>query len=285
MVRDLWRRHRKRLVLGLLLGFMAASGGCRREEGATKTKPSIAVTNTYLAAAVRDLWGDKGEVFCLAEPGMCPGHFDMTAGQVNRLRKSRLLLRFDFQKGLDKQLARLVEAGLVVYPIEIGSVTCVPEAYLSVCRQTAEALSEAGYGDKSVFEQRFGEIQHRLKGLSEKVRQMVAVEAMPGTTAVVSDHQEALARMLGLEVVGIFRGREKATPGRINECLEAARSRSIRFVIANRQEGTQLAKALSERLEARLLVFSNFPESPDGPDGFDRLLLQNVGELLGKTIP
>jgi hypothetical protein len=51
-------------------------------------------------------------------------------------------------------------------------------------------------------------------------------------------------------------------------------------VIANRQEGTALAKALADRLNAKMVVFGNFPTGQGNTYAFDSLLLENVSGLL-----
>jgi ABC-type Zn uptake system ZnuABC Zn-binding protein ZnuA len=55
----------------------------------------IAVSNSYLGAAVHDVLGQGTPLMLLAEPGMCPGDFDLRPSQDQQLRACRLLLRFD----------------------------------------------------------------------------------------------------------------------------------------------------------------------------------------------
>ena len=62
--------------------------------------------------------------------------------------------------------------------------------------------------------------------------------------------------------------------------IKKAEGQNVRFVIANKQEGTALAKALSERLGAKAVVFSNFPEFRREARGFNNLLRANVDALL-----
>jgi ABC-type Zn uptake system ZnuABC Zn-binding protein ZnuA len=61
---------------------------------------------------VVELAGDGVAIMRLAEPGMCPGHFDMRPSQVESLRGCRVLLRLDFQQSLDRKLAGVSGEGL-----------------------------------------------------------------------------------------------------------------------------------------------------------------------------
>jgi len=65
-------------ALGLLLC------GCRdnRDEA---SGVEIAVSNSYLGSVVAELCGDDTDVLCLAPPGMCPGHFDISPLQVEQV--------------------------------------------------------------------------------------------------------------------------------------------------------------------------------------------------------
>ena len=102
-------------------------------------------------------------------------------------------------------------------------------------------------------------------------------------TVLVSKHQEVFARWLGLKPVGTFRGSDMETPGPIQSALENAAKQPVRWVLANQQEGTELAQSLAKRLSVKMVVFSNFP----GPGGeglerpaFDSLVRENVGRLI-----
>jgi len=83
-----------------------------------------------------------------------------------------------------------------------------------------------------------------------------------------------------LETVATFVGSDIETVAGIEQCIRKAEGQEVRFVISNKQEGTALAKALAERLGARAVVFSNFPELTGRLSGFDELLRANVDALL-----
>ena len=78
---------------------------------------------------------------------------------------------------------------------------------------------------------------------------------------------------------GPFVGSDAETVSNVSDCLEKAAGKNVRFVIANKQEGTALAESLAERLGVEVVVFSNFPELSDS-EGFEDLLRANVGALI-----
>ena len=271
-------------VLSYILVFSVACGllvaGCGNKPG-EESHAEIAVTNSYLGCAVRELCGDDTEVLCLAPPGMCPGHFDISPLQVKQLCGCRILLLFDFQKQVEGALSRVKERGLKTALVRETGGLCVPETYLAVCREVSDILSSEYPERKARYQRRLGVIEKDLKHLQEELLEKVAQGDISSAKVLVSNHQVDFASWLGLETVATFVGSDIETVAGIEHCIRKAEDQGVRFVIANKQEGTALAKALAERLGARAVVFSNFPELSGGASGFGALLRANVKALLG----
>ncbi len=263
----------------VFLALLLPAGGCREGSAATDA-PEIAVTNSYLEAAVRDLCGDDVQIMALAPPGMCPGHFDVSPGQVRQLGRCRILLLFDFQSQIESTLSRLRDNGLQMHRVDLPAGLCVPDTYLIACRQVAEILAGEFPERAEQLTRRLALIEERLGALSDELRAAVADAGSVAAPVLTSHRQAKFAEWLGLDVVATFVGSDTETVGRIDHALRQAAGRQVRFVIANQQEGTGLARALADRLSAQAVVFSNFPpQVAEGPT-FDALLRGNVERLL-----
>jgi zinc transport system substrate-binding protein len=266
------------LVFSVACGLLVA--GCGNKPG-EEIHPEIAVTNSYLACAVRELAGDDMEVMCLAPPGMCPGHFDISPIQVKQLCGCRVLLLFDFQKQLEGTLSRLKERGLKTALVTKTGGLCVPETYLAACRQISEILSSEYPEKKARYQQRLTVLEKDLKYLREELLEKVRRAGISSARVLVSNHQVDFVSWLGLETIATFVGSDIETVAGVEQCIKKAEDQGVRFVIANKQEGTALAKALAERVGAKSVVFSNFPELGGSSSGFSALLRDNVQALLG----
>ncbi|MBN1505831.1 MAG: zinc ABC transporter substrate-binding protein [Sedimentisphaerales bacterium] len=251
--------------------------GCR-DEGARREAPEIAVTNSYLACAVRDLCGPGTGILCLAPPGMCPGHFDLSPADVRRLAGCRMLLLFDFQQSVEQTLTRLRDKGLKTHLVRAPAGLCVPENYLAVCEETSRILAEAYPRQADGIRERLSAIRERMERLGVETKDAVRRSVASSAAVLVSNHQAGFAQWLGLEPVATFVGTDVETASNIDQCLKKATGQGVRYVIANQQEGTALADALAERLQVKAVVFSNFPQSGDGA-GFDLLVRENVRRL------
>lgn len=266
------------LVAGILVSTCLFASGCG-EGPAVESKYAIAVTNSYLQCAVQDVWGEDVAILCLAPPGMCPGHFDISPVQVRQLKGCKLLLRFDFQQGIEDRLTRLRDDGLDMESVPAPTGLCVPDSYKAVCRRVCEVLSQAYPQDAARFETRLEAIDTRLDALAGELQNAVRDSGIAAAAVLTSNHQAEFVKWLGLDPVATFVGSDTETVANIDHCLKMTAGRDIRFVIANRQEGIALAQALAERCQARAVVFSNFPDAGEQGTGFDRLLRDNVGLL------
>ncbi len=258
-----------------VFGFTFAVVGCNKSDSPKKSE--IAVTNSYLEAVVRDLLGKDISVLTLAEPGMCPGHFDIKPSQVQELRSSKLLIRFDFQKGLEAKLSRLSEGGLKFVQVCVAGGLCEPASYLSSCRQVAESLVEADMLTRKQANDRLAEIRGRIDRRQAWCRQQL--DGFIDRPVIASVHQKAFCEWLGLKVVATFRGADVESVQQIDNAISAGQQAEVKLVIANLPEGKKVAEALAARLGARVVVFQNFPKAGnDFP--YDDLLVGNVSELL-----
>ena len=265
------------LMLSVVYGLLAT--GCEKKTD-MENHADVAVTNSYLGCAVLDLCGDDMEVLCLAPPGMCPGHFDISPSQVRQLCDCRVLLLFDFQKQVAETLSRMKEKGLKTAFVEESGGLCVPETYLTACRKISEILSTEYPERKVQYQQRLQVIENNLKQLRQELFERMRQAGISSAKVLASNYQADFADWLGLETIATFIGSDIETVTGIDRCIRKAEGQNIRFVIANKQEGTALAKALAERLGAKSVVFSNFPELEKQARGFDNLLRANVDSLI-----
>jgi zinc transport system substrate-binding protein len=253
--------------------------GCENKTD-VENRAEIAVTNSYLGSVVLDLCGDDTEVLCLAPPGMCPGHFDISPIQVKQLCDCKILLLFDFQKQIIQTLSRVKEQGLKTALVGEPGGLCVPQTYQAICRKVSEILSTEFPERKAQYEQRLQVIENNVKQLRRELLEKIKRTGLSEAKVLASNHQADFAKWLGLETIATFVGSDIETVAGIDRCIKKAEGQEIRFVIANKQEGTALAKALAERLNARVVVFSNFPELRGQTGGFDTLLHANVEALI-----
>jgi zinc transport system substrate-binding protein len=263
-----------------IVGLLLALGGCGpARDGAA---PRVAASNTLLECAVQDVMGAPVPVLRLAEPGMCPGHFDVRPSQIEALRHSTLLFRLDFQKGLDARLAA-VGPGLRIVEVGLPGGLAEPASYLAACRQVAQALVASGVLERNRADEALERIEARIERRVLAVRTRLA--PLEGWPVVASAHQARFCRWAGLEVVVAFTAADAAAVGAVDAAVRAGVEAGARAVIANRPEGRRMADAMADRLGAPVAVLDNFPAPGEGHAPWDDLLEGNVEALRRALLP
>lgn len=273
-------RLSRRIAIALALAAVAACG-CRRQ--AVSAPAAVAATNSYLECVARDLLGPDTAVMRLAEPGMCPGHFDVRPSQAEALRRARVLLRFDFQRSLDAVVGGASGSGPRVAEVRIAGGLCEPDSYLIACHQTADALVDCGLLDRAAADRRLDEIAKRVEETASRCRRQTG--GLEGLPVLASAHQEAFCRWLGLNVVATFAAADLATVADVDRAVREGERFGARLVVANLPEGRRTADALAERLGAKVVVFGNFPALGSGQESFDDLLADNITRLAEAAEP
>lgn len=265
------------LILAILLNYVGCSSKQRSRE-----KPSIGVTTSWLEAAVRDVAGQDVDVVCLLPPGDCPGHFDLSPGMVRRLSRCEILFRFGFQSGVDEKLSGLTSRGLRIVEVVRTDGLCIPDVYLDACGQIADVLGGTSAAAEELRD-RLSTVESRLSGLSASVHRKIEDAGLRGEKVLCSDRQEQFCRWLGLDVAATFPRADDMSSSSLQELLSTAQKSNVRAVIANLQEGRKAADSIAQRLDATVIVFSNFPSKEAAQAGFEELLLDNVRSLIEGT--
>lgn len=286
-----------RWIVGVLLALSAA--GCEKAGGpiveasqadATATSPkepkdfSAAVSSPYLEAAVREVSHRDMRLVRLAGPSMCPGHFDMRPSQIRELADCDLLVRFDFQKGLDKRFGAEQGDSRRTAVVAAHGGLGVPDSYVSVCRQVADHLIQAGVLTRGEAEERLKNLADRLASLRREVERKIEEGHLRDAPVLASGHQTDFCRWLGLRVVGEISSADGNGMHDMEEALKAGQSARARIVVANEPEGRQSADVFADRLQAKVVVFANFP-APDKNASFDDMVRGNLAALLQTCHP
>jgi zinc transport system substrate-binding protein len=281
--------HRQHVLL-FVVGLLWSIGGCTRSTGSLagddasgvddpQLAGAVAVASPLLTAAVRELDDDTIPLVELAEPGMCPGHFDLRPSQVRRILASRLVVRFDFQKSLDARLTSASGQPPPVAAIHVAGGMCEPTTFTDVCRQVSEALVQEGLITADQAAARLAGVAQRMEQLDAALQAEVAAAGLASRRVLASRHQAAFCTRLGLQVVGTFPSADVALPSEINGAVRQGQESGVELIIANVPEGRQAADALADRFGARVVVFGNFPDG-QGRDSFDRLVRGNLSSLV-----
>ena len=123
-----WSRAGWLVVLAVLalVGLAGCAGPSDElsEAAEEASVPPIGVASPFLAAVTRELVGATVPLLALAEPGMCPGHFDLRPSQVRLAQRCQVLVRFDFQQSLDARLTATRGPSPTIASVHVSGGLC-----------------------------------------------------------------------------------------------------------------------------------------------------------------
>ena len=96
---------------------------------------------------------------------------------------------------------------------------------------------------------------------------------------LASGHQADFCRWLGFRVVKEISTADNSRVVDLDEAIKAGEAAGVRVIVANEPEGRRAADAVADRLQARVVVFANFPEPAKEP-AFDDLVRRNLAAIL-----
>ena len=137
----------------------------------------------------------------MASPSMCPGHFNTPPSEIEALARCRLFVRFDFQRGLDRPLADRGEMARQVAAVTAAGGLCVPDTYVSVCRQVADSLIQAGFVARPEANRRLEKLAQHMTLLRQDATLQIAAAHLSDLPVLTSGHQADFCRWLGLRVI------------------------------------------------------------------------------------
>lgn len=261
-----------RRLLTIALLALALTRPCAADESPA---PAVVVTTSVLEQATRDLLGPQSPVTVtsLQPPASCPGHFDLSPRLLPALRQARLLLRHDFQAGLDTRLEGIAGPELHIAALPSSGSLLVPAHYEALLQAAADQLAQAWPDQADTVRARLQALRPDLQALDRQLRQ----EALPlaGAPVIAAFHQQDFCRYLGLDVVAVLPPGEDHSPRRLQPLLEAR----AEAVVGNLQNGRQAAEALAERRDQPVAILSNFPGVPGYGDDLAALCRANLEQL------
>ena len=261
------------MAVSLLGGFGLVATG--EPPNAAKVKLTVVVTTSMIECATRDSGGPGIEVVRLVTLASCPGHFDATPADLERIARASLFVRHDYQGYLDAKLTRAGRRPRRAVSVPTRGPQTLPANYLAACRAIRPVLAAAGVA--SATKSRLAEVERRVREESGKLMARWRPR-LKGRVVAASRLQAGFCRWAGLRVAATFDNADQASLKGLARVIRDARKAKIAAVVCNLQRGRREGRAIAARIGKPLIVLSNFPVEPRGA-GYLGLLRVNVAAL------
>ena len=269
----------------LVLGLVATSllTGCSEKDD---SKLKVVTSTSLLAQIVERIGGDMVDVVNIIPPGQCPGHFDCTPGDIQKLADADLFLLHGWQgeKFSEELIATADNEKLVSIQVnaKVGenmnwmtpavqsvAVDKTVEALVQVDENNADAYLDAAEKYKGQISDKETEVKERLAGIS------------PGNVNVLCAEQQAgFIGWAGFNIVNVYGRPDTLTPQVVKDLVDEGRAGNVVLVVDNMQSGVDAGAGVAEELGCKQLTLSNFPGGYENTSTWEETIDYNVDLLI-----
>jgi len=264
-------------VAGIVLaGFLLAIFGCAAKEG---KKLKVAAGTSLIAGIVQEVGQDKVEVVTIVPPAVCPGHFDLKPGDVQKLADAKLFFRHDWQGKMFTQdlIASVHNKDLQVVEVAVPGNWMAPPVQKEAVQKIAAILKEKDPANQTWYTQNAERLLSLIESKGRENREkLAAVDAK----VICSDMQAGFLKWAGFDVVDTYGRPEELNPQKLQGLIEKGKQAGVKLVVDNLQSGPDAGKGLAEELGAVQVTISNFPGGLPQTDTWAAALDKNVELLL-----
>ena len=220
--------------------------------------PLVICTTTHLSALVRTLAGDQLQVETIVPWGMCPGHFELKRGQIEKLRSAGLILRHGYEQFLAPFENNPDYAPLAT--VDVPGNWMIPAVQQRAAEQTAAILAAKFPRAAGTLCANLAAYHIRLNALEKEG--LAALAGRQGQAVVCAALSADYVAWTGWRVVAEFPRDEDLSLRSLQDVLQQARQAGARLVIDNHQSSGKTGRTLARELAVPLVLISSFPE-PD----------------------
>ncbi|MCM8769796.1 MAG: zinc ABC transporter substrate-binding protein [Candidatus Omnitrophica bacterium] len=241
----------------------------------TTVNGQVVVTTSLLESVVKELAGHQLSVNVLVTSNLCPGHADVGVEKMAFLERCQLFLAHGFEPylpRLEKSIFSLREKkGLISLP---GNWQ-IPAVHLQAAILVNDTLCSFFPDKATFFRNRLNHLSESLKKLDRDIQRQVSSSGWLALPVICNSHLADLCAYLGLKVVATYGSKEDFSPELLASLLKEGKTAGVKLIIDNLQAGRDTGKSLANDLEAKHIVFSNFP----GEESLPGLLKNNLEKI------
>ena len=216
----------------------------------------IVCTTTHLSAIVIVLGGDNVTVTTLIPYGMCPGHYELTPGQVSDLYQADIILAHGYEYFLKKINQK---TGIKINQIDISENALLPAVHLKTAEKTAEILIHYKPGMQKTIRQNLKIYSKKIITAETEIKALFP--CFENVSILCADMNRTFLEWLGFHIVGSFPRDEDLSLGSMSAVIMKTKRNKTQMVVDNLQSSGAVGTTLASELQIPYIIISNFPQN------------------------
>ncbi len=266
-------------LLVILLMASYVLGGCTGED---QDKLKVVTSTSLISSIVERIGDDSVDVVNIIPPAQCPGHFDVSPGDVQKLAAAELFLLHGWQgeKFSEELIASADNPDLTVVGINIEGNWMTPAVYQKAVGTITDALVQVDAANASTYEKSASGLKKIIADKGAGIEARLADKNLAAVNVMCADQQMGFVRWTGLNVVTFYGRPDSLTPQVVKELVDTGRQENVSLIIDNLQSGQDAGAGLAEELGCTRIILSNFPGGFDDTETWEKAIDRNIDLIL-----
>jgi zinc transport system substrate-binding protein len=260
-------------ILVLSLVTVPVLTGCAEDETG---QLEVVTTTSLIAQIVERVGGELVDVVNIIPPSQCPGHFDVSPGDIKKLANAELFLLHGWQGEMfsEELIASADNNNLttVIIDAEVSENDnwMTPEVQQAAVDKITAALSQADSKNSAAYQESAAGYKSRIDDKGAEIKARLAGEDLAGINVMCSNQLTGLVRWMGLNIITTYGRPDSLTPEVVKELVDTGREENVTLIIDNLQSGQDAGAGLAEELGCKRIIFTNFPGGFDNTETWEK---------------
>ncbi len=266
-------------LLAIIIVASSLLGGCADED---QDKLKVVTSTSLISTIVERIGGDRVDVINIIPPAQCPGHFDVSPGDVQKLADAALFLMHGWQgeKFSEELIATADNPDLTVVVINVEGNWMTPAVYHNAIDVISDALARVDADNADVYEKASLDLIAGIVAKGTEAQARLTDKNLGDINVMCADQQMGFVKWAGLNVIEIFGRPDTFTPQVTRDLVDKGRQENVTLIIDNLQSGQDAGAGLAEELGCTRIILSNFPGGFDNTETWEKALDYNVDLIL-----
>jgi len=210
--------------------------------------------------------------------GMCPGHFDLSPVEADKITSSKIILAHGWESWLKKVTEINPSIDMMILKTEGNWM--IPSIYLKGAEEIYNDFKEK-FNSNSVFIDQLNKNYKRLKTTIEITMKVTnkEKEKLKGKKVICNAYIKDFLTYLGMDVVATFPAGDEVNVRDISNAVKIGKKEGVVLVVSNLQSGKKVGLTIARELGVNQVVISNFPVNGN----YRETLLEDIDSLIKGT--
>jgi len=283
------------LVLSLVISSLL--GGC---ESTDTNKLKVVTSTSMMAQIVERVGGDLVLLVNILPPTQCPGHYDVTPGDIQQLADADLFLMHGWQGEMFAQ--KLIDSAdnpdLTVITIAVKGINMTPPPRLEAAQtltsdywmtppvqleatdMVIDTLCQVDATHSADYQEAAAEYKDEIEAKEAEIRLELEQANVTGVNVICAEMQAGFVDWVGLNIVATFGRPDSLTPQVVQDLVDQGREENVTLIIDNLHSGVDAGKPIALDIGCERIILSNFPGGFDNTETWEKAIDENIRRIL-----